>query len=249
MQEISGRAIEDFMNQDPPHFCKAFINTFSRCDIVDNNLLETFNGYIVQVRHKHIIDMLKDIRVVLMERMFAKKQMMVNSDDNICPRIKKKLEKAKLRSMVCTPRPNRELKFEVRVVDNRYIVDLNKKSCTCRQWDVSGIPCIYAISCINWMKQDIDTYVDDYYKKKTYLMAYQYALQPLNGQQMWPQENIEIILPPTIKKMPGRPKKSKRKDKDEIANSSNKLARIGLKMQYKAYGQYGHNKRTYKHKN
>ena len=29
--------------------------------------------YIVQARHKYIIDMLEDIRVALMERMFAKK--------------------------------------------------------------------------------------------------------------------------------------------------------------------------------
>ncbi|XP_073102928.1 uncharacterized protein [Elaeis guineensis] len=120
MQEILGKAVEDFMNQGPSHFCKTFINTFSRCDIVDNNLSETFNGYIVPTRHKHIIDMLKDIRVALMERMFVKKQMMLNSDDNICLRIRKKLEEAKVGSKACTPRLNGELKFEVRLIDEVY---------------------------------------------------------------------------------------------------------------------------------
>ena len=77
-------------------------------------------------------------------------------------------------------------------------------------------------------------------------MAYQHALQPLNDQRMWPRENIEPILAPSIKKMSGRPKKNRRKDKNESTNS-NKLVRTGLQMKYKAYGQHGHNKRTCKH--
>ena len=88
--------------------------------------------------------MLEDIRVAWMERMFDKKQMMVNSNDNICSKIRKKLEDAKVGSRVCTSRPNGELKFKVRLLDDRYIVKLNEKSCSCRQWDLSGIPCIHA---------------------------------------------------------------------------------------------------------
>ena len=105
--------------------------------------------YIVQARHKYIIDMLEDIRVAWMERMFDKKQMMVNSNDNICSKIRKKLEDAKVGSRVCTSRPNGELKFKVRLLDDRYIVDFNEKSCSCKLWNLTGIPCIHTISCIN----------------------------------------------------------------------------------------------------
>ena len=74
--------------------------------------------------------MLEDIRVALMKRMFNKKQLMVNSNDNIYPRIRKKLEDAKVGSRVCTLRPNEKLKFKVRLLDDRYNVDLNEKSCS-----------------------------------------------------------------------------------------------------------------------
>ena len=97
-----------------------------------------------------------------------KKQVMV--------RIKKEQEKAKVGSTVCTPKPNIELKFKVRVLDKKYIMDLNQISYLYREWGLIDIPCIHTISYINWMKQDSKIYIDNYNKKKAYLMTYQCTL-------------------------------------------------------------------------
>ncbi|MBA0580654.1 hypothetical protein Gorai_022863, partial [Gossypium raimondii] len=51
--------------------------------------------------------------------------------------------------------------------------------------------------------------------KETYLKAYAYALQPINGSHEWRKSCIKLVLPLVEKKMPGRQKKNRRKTKNE----------------------------------
>lgn len=43
--------------------------------MIDNNVSETFNGYIIRARSKHTIHMLEDIREALRERQYVKLEM------------------------------------------------------------------------------------------------------------------------------------------------------------------------------
>lgn len=73
---------------------KAFFKMEVKCDVVDNNMSETFNGWILEARCKTIITMLEDIRVNVMNRLWSltmecQSWMIVD----ISPRGMKKLEK------------------------------------------------------------------------------------------------------------------------------------------------------------
>lgn len=52
----------------PAEWCQAFFNRIIKCDVVDNNMCETFNGVILEARGKPIITMLEDIRLYMMRR-------------------------------------------------------------------------------------------------------------------------------------------------------------------------------------
>ncbi|RYR18787.1 hypothetical protein Ahy_B03g063399 [Arachis hypogaea] len=52
---------------------------------------------------------------------------------------------------------------------DKYIVDLAAGDCSCRKWQMSGILCPHAISCITFKGLDLESYVDDCYKKEAYL--------------------------------------------------------------------------------
>lgn len=39
------------------------------------------------------------------------------------------------------------------------VVDLNNKSCSCRTWNLTGVPCSHAIRCILLQNEDLVTYV------------------------------------------------------------------------------------------
>lgn len=55
-------AYNDFMIRDFTKFCRNFVKDTTKCDIVDNNLSEAFNGSICEARTKPLINMLEDIR-------------------------------------------------------------------------------------------------------------------------------------------------------------------------------------------
>jgi len=214
MKELGAKvpkAIEAFLSKGVPHFYKAFISIIPKCDNVDNNIVETLNSYVYKARPMPLIWMLEDIKTSLIERMHNKVNMMLKYDDVVCPRIMKKIEKLKLDSRWCTPIPALNNKFQVRVGEDQYIMDLNANTYSCRLWSLSGIPCSHAIFCIHYMKQDVVDYVDDYFKENAYYLAYKYALYPINGKKIWPVADGEKVKPLLYKKGLGKPKISRKK--------------------------------------
>ena len=68
-------------------------------------MAETFNAYIVHARAKHLIHMLEDIRVSLMERIVVERAFMEKTVDDVWPRIKFKLQKVIDEARNCFPCP------------------------------------------------------------------------------------------------------------------------------------------------
>ncbi|XP_057793143.1 uncharacterized protein LOC131009751 [Salvia miltiorrhiza] len=240
-------AYENFIERDPSRFCKAFISTACVSDMVDNNVSETFNGYILNARGKHIIDMLEEIRSDLRERQFKKLKHVESVSDVLTPAARKKVEKLKSLARFCTAHPGLGGKFEVENKDDRFIVSLPERTCSCRVWELTGIPCIHAISAVHFMKKDPANYVHKYLTTETYLKAYSYPLEPINGERQWPKAVGYPVQPPEVKVMPGRPKKNRRRDKDEKdPKNPSRLTRVGTVMTCQNYFQAVHNSRECK---
>ena len=53
-------------------------HVFFRVDVIINNMAETFHGYIINARTKHLMFILEDIRTVVMQRLFLKKKKLIN---------------------------------------------------------------------------------------------------------------------------------------------------------------------------
>ncbi|XP_030551687.2 uncharacterized protein LOC115756139 [Rhodamnia argentea] len=207
MKKESTDAYEDFMRQGPEHFYRAFITAGRNRDTFENNLSKTFNAYIRKQREMPIVDMLEGMKTTLMVRTYERSQLMVGSRDELCPRIRVKVEEAKTKSRFCVAKPCTGKKIEVELDDDKFVVDLKGRTCAYRQWDISDVPCSHAISCINYMKYEVNHYVDDYFKKDAYERCYQLPLPTLNGKKIWPMSIDEPILPPPFRKLLGRLKK------------------------------------------
>lgn len=76
MAKSDPRASVDLGKYPARLWCRSFFRTSIKCDVVDNNLLEEFNGTIVNARSNPIVPMLEDIRVAMMKRI-AEKRMLV----------------------------------------------------------------------------------------------------------------------------------------------------------------------------
>ncbi|CAI9271184.1 unnamed protein product [Lactuca saligna] len=103
-------------------------------------------------------------------------------------------------------------KYEVRFDDAACGVDLIAKTCACRIWQLTTIPCLHGVAVISSLNQDAETYVSQSYNKEAYLKCYNYSTNPLNGSDMWPEVPSRKPLPPRRIRLPGRPLVKRKRD-------------------------------------
>ncbi|XP_022851566.1 uncharacterized protein LOC111373289 [Olea europaea var. sylvestris] len=164
----------------------------------------------------------KDIRVYLMRRIVARRESCDRWTTAVGPRIQKILDKnGKLARFEWAEYAGNE-KFQVR--DNAGIVlhavDLRARTCTCRHWQLSGIACTHVIASVVSRGLNVLEFVDDIYKKDAYMRTYTPSISPITGSDAWPTPGLNPLTPPVYTKRPGRPKKNRRKEPNEVASSS-----------------------------
>lgn len=145
----------------------------------------------------------------------------------------------------CFARPAGDSIYEVRQINQsgeKYTVNMNEGCCSCRRWMLTGIPCCHAVTCCNEKKIDPEQLIPEYYRKEAYINCYQPIIFPTNGPNLWEETPYPDILPPPMRRAPGRPKKSRRKDADEKVRDSTQLRRKGMAGKCSRCKQGGHNK-------
>ncbi|XP_070056566.1 uncharacterized protein [Nicotiana tomentosiformis] len=68
MNMLRNGICESLLRYNKETWCKAYFNYDRKCEIIDSNIRETFNAWILAARHKTVITMLEEIRVKIMER-------------------------------------------------------------------------------------------------------------------------------------------------------------------------------------
>ena len=154
MENLNHVATVRFKGANPKVFCRAFLKTDIKGDVIVNNLVETFNGNIINARTKHLIYMLEDIRTSLMQRFVMKRQEMEKTTFVLCPRIQAKLDKEDEEVVNCFPMPSRNLIFLVNHKMDYLTVDMGSRTCTCKKLNMCGIPCFHAISYIFFLSYE-----------------------------------------------------------------------------------------------
>ncbi|XP_062104108.1 uncharacterized protein LOC133815269 [Humulus lupulus] len=92
MEEIKNeneQAYEWLLEKGPIHWSRSHFRTHPQCDILLNNLCESFNGLkaILAARDRPILSMLERIRMYLMQRLTTKRHSVVMWHSNIAPKI------------------------------------------------------------------------------------------------------------------------------------------------------------------
>ncbi|KAL3506939.1 hypothetical protein ACH5RR_032321 [Cinchona calisaya] len=94
-----------------------------------------------------------------------------------------------------------------------------------------GIPCSHAICCIQVIGEEPERFVNQCYSKDAYVRAYAPVMGPVNGSNAWPDSKKDPIHAPKMLKLPGRPKKARKREPDEQKNdptATKKLIRVGI---------------------
>ncbi|PWA64249.1 hypothetical protein CTI12_AA346450 [Artemisia annua] len=165
-------------------------------------------------------------------------------EDTITPWVRKRLNymiQHLLRYWEVIPSGFQEL--EVRNGNQSYGVNLTRKKCMCRMWELSGIPCIHALAAYQHMNRDPVEGVHDWYSQQKWFEAYQFTIRPVYGSNMWKRTRDPPLLPPLMRTMPGRPRKKRILAPDE---NNSQVTRRGRIMTCSNCQERGHNKASCK---
>ena len=113
MSMVKAQAAQDFQDVGPRKFCRAYISEWPKSEVIDNNICECFNNYILRAQSKPIVDMLEDIRSAIMQWIVEERELFSNISDELCPRIRAVVEANKLVARRCSVAHAGQFRFEV----------------------------------------------------------------------------------------------------------------------------------------
>ncbi|GJX59570.1 putative reverse transcriptase domain-containing protein [Tanacetum coccineum] len=245
MEEIktaSAGAYQYLVDKDPCTWSRAYFKEGTNYDVVENGLSESFNSHIKNARRKPINGMLEDIRSYVMTRNYTLRKECEDWKSEICPNIRKVLDLHKKIQRKWGLSPSGGHQFEVRQWNlEAFCVDLEKRECSCRQWQLTGVPCPHSITYMYFINTNPDDYVSESFKASTYKSIHKFNIFPVGGMNMWRKIKHVPCKPPLERRMPGRPPMNRKKDKSEMKNQKH-IARPPRSMTFKNYGETGHNK-------
>ncbi|KAL8463285.1 hypothetical protein ACS0TY_034073 [Phlomoides rotata] len=211
MRDLNPTAADWFVNKHPSEWSKSHFSEKSKCDMLLNNVCESFNAAILEARDKPIITLLEWIRQWMMTR-FQKCRDRANTkwEGRYPPKIKQILVKNMEMVGDCIPIKSNNRFYQIEFFyGKQFAVDLGMRTCSCSSWNLSGIPCNHAISAITNENLDPEDFLDDCYNIETYKRVYAPAILPIAGQTEWAPTLFIPPMPPNFGKKLGRPSSSR----------------------------------------
>ena len=204
-----------------------------------SNNAESVNRVLKDGREYPVLVLLGEIRQ-FMCRWFAERRQKSNAWVDLAPpNIEEKIQK---RFVECSDyfvyvMDANVLQFEVRKGEEREIVCLELRCCTCHEFDIEEIPCIHAIAAAKRVNQNPSSLIGKYYTCENWKVGYVETIYPVPNKSEWnvPLETAMLACDP-----PKRRKRTGRMTKARIKASWEK----DRKRKCSCCGIVGHNKKT-----
>nr|KAJ0209959.1 hypothetical protein LSAT_V11C400177530 [Lactuca sativa] len=231
----------------PQHWTRAHFPGRAHCDGLLNNLCETINNQIKKARDQPIITCLEYIIEYFMLRIVSVQKVIDKAVGPLTPTATSVLEKKnKYDAAQCVGDWS---------MDGPCMVDMAQHTCSCRKWELTGIPCKHALVAIRDMRKNMqnvgvpEEWVHATYWLKTWKEMYSFKIEPINGRRMWEKfPSPTTLLPPNHHVPIGRPRKKRRKSVVELEDmvKGGRASRKDKSVTCSKCKKLGHNKRSCK---
>ncbi|XP_024010379.1 uncharacterized protein LOC112085398 [Eutrema salsugineum] len=192
----------DLLKTKPETWCRAFYKLGSYCEDVENNSVESFNNSIGKARDKALVPMLETIARLAM----------------------KYLAEYHDAASGCFVQPSTNMQYACSLDGCTHRVGLANRTCSCRRWEITGIPCEHAYGVILKKGLEAQHYVCHWFRTDKWRRLYIDGIVPVKGAKFLPRGEEPSIVHPEIPNMPGR-KKDKDKAKEKVTKQDKKRKR------------------------
>ncbi|XP_012833979.1 PREDICTED: uncharacterized protein LOC105954835 [Erythranthe guttata] len=198
--------IVNFLNDLPYHnWANAYFEG-QRYGEMYSNGVESWNSKILDYRDLPVMTMIDTIRSELMKWMTSKRDKSSKWSTICCPNYEKSLGDLELECRTWKAEKAANGIYEV-LSDPSMVVDLSRKTCTCRKWQILGFPCVHAVYVlVNETSQPYD-YIDKLYYAEYYRECYASPIYPFVRHSS--RDDEVCVCPPEFETRRGRPKKKR----------------------------------------
>lgn len=237
IKSISVEAYNWVMQSEPEHWANAFFRG-ARYNHLTSNFGDIFYSWASEAHELPITHMVDVIRAKIMELMYARRS---DSDQwlgRLTPSMEDKLDKESLKVRSPQVLLSAGSTFEVRG-ETVEIVDIDQWDCSCKCWQLTGLPCCHAIAVIGCIGRSPYEFCSRYFTAESYRLTYSETLHPLpiiNRPLQNDSQGAVTVTPPPTRRPPGRPTK-KRFSSQEV---------VKRQLQCSRCRGMGHNKSTCK---
>ncbi|XP_043717564.1 uncharacterized protein LOC122665476 [Telopea speciosissima] len=214
IRELNNEAYQWLIKNPLSMWARHAFDDRAKSDHVTNNLSESFNQWIAELRYMPILTLVDQLRVKMMKRLYRmyKKGYDYDIHGIVTTNMKIKLDMVQQKARECIVHPSSPHTFEVQDM--------------------------FQATAVTFMKGTTKQYCDTFYSVKTYMDVYSGMIQPLPDlSELKPIDPTKLVQPLILKRRPGKSHTSRKKDGDEVNNLRSKP------MICSNCKQSGHNKR------
>ena len=191
-----------------------------RWDKMTTNLAELFNVWLRHERHHFIFNFLMEHMAKLGSMLVKHKEQSNNWKWSLEPQIEEKILQNISKGEVYPVTAFMNGIFRVCIGRAFLNVDIMKRTCTCRGWQMFGIPCEHATTVILFIGHNVADFVDECYKFPMQELIYTGSFSSIKTHDMPIVDDHGVVRsitgqvflslkPPHAKRPPGRPKKKR----------------------------------------
>ncbi|KAJ0030393.1 hypothetical protein Pint_13820 [Pistacia integerrima] len=220
IKRVSLGAYEWLIQIEPEYWTNAVFNGESYHQITFD-VAESYANWVEEVRERPLIKKLETILGKMMELMNNRLRDSSGWSTKLTPVKEEKLKEETHKARLLRVLFSSETLFEVHN-DSTNVVDMDKQSCSCLEWKVTGLPCRHAIAVFNVTKRSVYDYCSRYFNVDMYHIAYSKSINPVAGLLSTPAdgksksakaklENADV-LPPSATKSSSQQKRKRKRD-------------------------------------
>lgn len=225
IKKVSSSAYEWIMENEPEYWANALFKgeMFSH---ITFDVAESYANWAEEARELTIIQKVEVLRGKTMELMNSRQTDSANWTTKLTPTKEEKILDESIKARYLKVLFSSDTLFEVH--DSLiYVVDLNKRECSCATWKATGLPCRHALAVFNRTSRNPYDYCSGYFSVECYQTTYSEVVNPVSAiistvvrEEAGSDDEQNQILPPgNIRPPPPMKKYKKNKTHDIIRRS------------------------------
>ncbi|KAG2395306.1 hypothetical protein LR48_Vigan10g160000 [Vigna angularis] len=217
MMEISQDVISWFQ-QFPPYLWAVAYFDGVRYGHFTLGVTELLYNWALECHELPIVQMMEHIRQLMVSWFSDRQDMGMRWTSILVPSAEKRILEAIADAHCYQVLRANEVEFEIVSTERTNIVDIRSRECSCRRWQLYGLPCAHAAAALISCGHNAHMFAEPCFTVQSYRMTYSQMINPIPDKSQWRDQGegaeggggarVDIIIhPPKTRRPPGRPKK------------------------------------------